>query len=178
MNIGLVAALSRNQVIGRKNTLPWTLPADLQRFKKITMGKPIIMGRKTFDSIGRPLPGRTNIIISRNPDFHADGVTVVDSLDAAIEAADQAPEVMVIGGATIYYQFLPRADRLYFTRVHTTIEDGDTFFPAYNRREWRLILDEHHPADGDNPFPYSFMTWQRITPHRTDAESSRLDLAD
>ncbi|MHB1229353.1 MAG: type 3 dihydrofolate reductase [Halothiobacillus sp.] len=166
MKIGLVAALSRNQVIGRNNTLPWYLPADLKRFKNITMGKPIIMGRKTYDSIGRPLPGRKNIVISRNPDFHAEGVTVVDSLDAAIEAAENAPEVMVIGGANIYYQFLPRADRLFLTVVHTQIEDGDAFFPAYNRREWRLTVEETHPADASNPFSYSFMTWQRITTRR------------
>jgi dihydrofolate reductase len=163
MKIGLVAALSRNQVIGRDNALPWHLPADLKRFKAITLGKPIIMGRKTYDSIGRPLPGRQNIVISRNPDFTADGVTVVENIDAAIEAAREAPEVMVIGGATIYYQFLPRADRLYLTVVHTQIDDGDAFFPAYNRREWRLTREETHPADEQNPHPYSFMTWQRIT---------------
>ncbi len=163
MKIGLVAALSRNQVIGRDNALPWHLPADLKRFKAITLGKPIIMGRKTFDSIGRPLPGRHNIIISRNENFSAEGVTVVSSLDAALEAANNASEVMVIGGATIYYQFLPRADRLYLTVVNTQIDDGDAFFPAYNRREWRLSLEETHPADAQNPHAYSFMTWQRIT---------------
>ena len=172
MKIGLITALSRNQVIGRNNALPWSLPADLQRFKKITMGKPIIMGRKTYDSIGRPLPGRKNIVISRNPNFHAEGITVVDSLDAAIDAADQAPEVMVIGGANIYYQFLPRADRLYFTLVHTTVNDGDAFFPAYNRRDWRLVIEENHPADADNPFPYSFMTWQRINTRKNQSETS------
>lgn len=163
MKIGLIAALSRNQVIGRNNELPWYLPADLQRFKRTTLGKPIIMGRKTYESIGRPLPGRQNIVISRNPGFRAEGVTVVNGLDAAIDAAGDAPEVMVIGGANIYYQFLPRADRLFFTLVHTRIEDGDAFFPAYNRRDWRLVVEEHHPADQENPFPYSFMTWQRIT---------------
>lgn len=163
MNIGLVAALSRNQVIGRNNALPWHLPADLKRFKAITLGKPIIMGRKTFDSIGRPLPGRQNIVISRNPHFYAEGITLVQSLDAALEAAGDAPEVMVIGGANIYYQFLPRADRLYLTVVHTQINDGDAFFPAYNRREWRLTREEIHPADTSNAYPYRFMTWQRIT---------------
>ncbi|HUN00287.1 MAG: dihydrofolate reductase [Halothiobacillus sp. 20-53-49] len=163
MKIGLVAALSRNQVIGRDNALPWHLPADLKRFKAITLGKPIIMGRKTYDSIGRPLPGRHNIVITRNPEFTADGVTVVESLDAALDAANHAPEVMVIGGANIYYQFLPRADWLYLTVVHTQIDDGDAFFPAYNRREWRLTREETHPADEQNPYPHSFMTWQRIT---------------
>lgn len=166
MKIGLVAAMSRNHVIGRNNALPWSLPADLQRFKKITMGKPMIMGRKTYDSIGRPLPGRKNIVISRNPAFHADGVTVVGSLNAALEAADQAPEVMVIGGMNIYHQFLPRADRLYFTLIHSSIDDGDAFFPAYNRRDWRLVIEENHPADALNPFAYSFMTWQRISAHK------------
>ena len=177
MKIGLVAALSLNQVIGRNNALPWSLPADLRRCKKITMDKPIIMGRKTYDSIGRALPGRKNIVISRNPEFHAQGVTVVDSLDAALEAADQAPEVMVIGGANIYYQFLPRADRLYFTLVRATIDDGDAFFPAYNRRDWRLIIDEHHPADADNCYPYSFMTWQRIASRKKTAEQHENELA-
>lgn len=167
MKIALIAALSRNQVIGRDNSLPWQLPADLQRFKKITMGKPIIMGRKTYDSIGRPLPGRKNIVISRNPGFQAEGITVVGSVDAAIEAADLAPEAMIIGGANIYYQFLPRADRLYFTQVHTTIDDGDAFFPAYNRRDWRLVIEENHPADAQNPFAYSFLTYQRIVTRQT-----------
>jgi dihydrofolate reductase len=171
MKIGLIAALSLNQAIGRNNELPWSLPADLQRFKKITMGKPMIMGRKTYESIGRPLPGRKNIVVSRNPEFIADGITVVDSLEAAIDAADQAPEVMVIGGANIYYQFLPRADRLYFTLVHTSIDDADAFFPAYNRRDWRLVIEENHPADTNNPFPYSFMTWQRIAPHPPQSET-------
>lgn len=163
MKISLIAALSRNQVIGRNNALPWYLPADLARFKRITLGKPIIMGRKTFESIGKPLPGRHNIVISRNLDWAALGVTVVHGLDDAIEAAGDAPEAMVIGGANIYYQFMPRADWLYFTVVHTRIEDGDAFFPAYNRREWRLVLEEHHPADTHNPTPYSFMTWQRMS---------------
>jgi dihydrofolate reductase len=164
MKIGLITALSRNQVIGRNNELPWHLPADLKRFKRITMGKPIIMGRKTYESIGRPLPGRKNIVISRNPEYQAaEGVTVANGLETAIEAAGDAPEVMVIGGANIYYQFLPRADLIFFTLVHTRIEDGDAFFPAYNRREWRLVIEEHHPADPENLFPYSFMTWQRIT---------------
>lgn len=163
MKIGLIAALSRNQVIGRNNELPWYLPADLQRFKRTTLGKPIIMGRKTYESIGRPLPGRQNIVISRNPNFRAEGITVVDGIELAVEAAGDAPEVMVIGGANVYYQFLPRADLLFFTVVHTRIEDGDAFFPAYNRREWRLVVEENHPADPENLYPYSFMTWQRIT---------------
>ncbi|WP_407275391.1 type 3 dihydrofolate reductase [Halothiobacillus sp. DCM-1] len=163
MKISLVAALSRNQVIGRNNTLPWHLPADLARFKRITLGKPIIMGRKTFESIGKPLPGRLNIVISRDLGLTIPGVTVAHGLDDALAAAGEAPEVMIIGGANIYYQFMPRADWLYFTVVHTRIEEGDAFFPAYNRREWRLIMEEHHPADAHNAYPYSFMTWQRIT---------------
>ncbi len=163
MKISLIAAMSRNQVIGRNNALPWYLPADLARFKRITLGKPVIMGRKTFESIGKPLPGRLNIVISRNTALAMPGVTVVHGLDDALATAGDAPEVMVIGGANIYYQFMPRADWLYFTVVHTRIEDGDAFFPAYNRREWRLVLEEHHPADEHNLMPYSFMTWQRIT---------------
>ena len=161
MRIGLITAMSRNQVIGRNNELPWHLSADLKHFKKITMGKPIIMGRKTFESIGRPLPGRQNIVITRNPDYRPDGVRVVAGLDEAVEAAGDVDEAMVIGGADIYFQFLPRADRLYLTLVHTVI-DGDAHFPAYNRREWRLIVEENHPADESNPHPYSFLTLQRL----------------
>lgn len=162
MRIGLIAAMAENQVIGKDNELPWHLSADLKRFKQITMGKPIIMGRKTFESLpGGALPGRHNIVISRNHQYHPEGVTVVDSLDAAVDAAGDVEEAMVIGGADIYFQFLPRADRLYLTQVHTVVP-GDAHFPAYNRREWRLIVEEHHPADENNPYPYSFLTLQRI----------------
>jgi dihydrofolate reductase len=161
MRIALVAAMALNQVIGRDNELPWHLSADLKQFKKITMGKPIIMGRKTFESLPGPLPGRHNIVITRNDQFAAEGVTVVDSLDAAVAAAGDAEEAMVIGGADIYFQFLSRADRMYLTKVHTEVE-GDAHFPAYNRREWKLLVEENHPADENNPYPYSFLTLQRI----------------
>jgi len=160
MRIGLVAAMAENQVIGKDNELPWHLSADLKRFKQITMGKPIIMGRKTFESLPGVLPGRHSIVISRNDRFRPEGVTVVDSLDAAVDAAGDVEEAMVIGGADIYFQFLPRADRLYLTLVHTVVA-GDAFFPAYNRHEWRQVFEEHHPADENNPYPYSYITLER-----------------
>jgi len=161
MRISLISALSTNNVIGQENGLPWRLPADLRRFKKLTLGKPIIMGRKTHESIGRVLPDRQNIIVSRNTDFTAEGATVVHGLDEALDAAGNADEVMICGGANIYFQYLPRTERMYLTLVHGDFE-GDAHFPAYNRREWRTVVEEHHPADEENPYPYSFLTLQRI----------------
>jgi len=161
MRISLISALANNNVIGRNNRLPWQLPADLRRFKQLTLGKPIIMGRKTHESIGRLLPDRHNIIISREPEYQVEGATVVNGLDEALAAAGDVDEVMIVGGANIYFQFLPRADRMYLTLIHADFE-GDAFFPAYNRREWRTIVEEHHPADEENPWPYSFLTLQRI----------------
>ncbi|MDD3608786.1 MAG: type 3 dihydrofolate reductase [Halothiobacillaceae bacterium] len=161
MRISLIAALDRHNLIGRDNGLPWYLPADLRRFKQLTLGKPIVMGRRTYESIGRVLPGRDNIIISRENGYRVEGARVVHGLDEALEAASGAEEVMVIGGANIYFQFLPRADRMYLTLVHGSFE-GDAWFPAYNRRDWRLIVEENHPADKENPWPHSFLTYQRL----------------
>ncbi|MCP4595700.1 dihydrofolate reductase, partial [Neptuniibacter sp.] len=141
MNLAIIVAQAKNRVIGVNNKLPWRLPEDLRYFKQVTMAKPIIMGRNTFESIGRPLPGRTNIVISRNPDYAPANVKVVSSLDAAIELAesicliDGAEEVMVIGGAQIYEQALEKADRLYLTEVDTEIE-GDAWFPDFDRENW------------------------------------------
>ncbi|MFP4154476.1 MAG: type 3 dihydrofolate reductase [Halothiobacillaceae bacterium] len=160
MHISLISALAQNNVIGDGNRLPWRLPADLKRFKTLTMGKPIVMGRRTYESIGRLLPGRQTIIISRNPEFRVEGATVVHGLDEALEAAGDAEETMICGGADIYFQFLPRADRMYLTLVHDDVP-GDAHFPAFNRREWDTIEEEHHPADADNPHPYSFLTLAR-----------------
>ncbi|HEY5790823.1 MAG TPA: dihydrofolate reductase, partial [Gammaproteobacteria bacterium] len=129
MQLALIAALDRNRLIGRDNALPWHLPADLQHFKRLTLGKPVLMGRRTWESLGRPLPGRHNIVLSRDPAFRAEGATVVGSLDAALEAAGDAAEAMVIGGAAFYATMLPRARRLYLTEVDGEF-DGDAWFPA------------------------------------------------
>lgn len=158
--ISLIAALSDDGVVGIENRLPWRLPADLRWFKRQTMGKPIVMGRKTFQSLGRPLPGRTNIVVSRDPAFQADGCLVVHSLDQALAAAGGADEVMIIGGASLYTQALPRAERLYLTYVHGRFQ-GDAWFPPFDPRDWREIQREDHPADDRNPWPYSFLILER-----------------
>lgn len=164
MRVTIIAAMDRQRLIGKGDGLPWRLPADLRHFKAMTMGKPVIMGRKTFESIGRPLPGRTTIVITRDTDYHPEGVivahTINDALEAAREVAGDGGEVMVAGGANVYFQFLPRADRMLLTLVHGRFE-GDTWFPAYDRRDWGVIAEEHHPADEENPWPYSFITLKR-----------------
>ncbi len=158
----LVVAVARNRVIGLNNALPWHLPNDLQFFKRTTMGKPIIMGRKTYESIGRPLPGRLNIVISRNPELTAPGCTVVNSLDAALQAADPAAEYMLIGGASLYQQALPLAQRLWLTEVAAE-PTGDVFFPALDTLEWRELSREAHPADERHAYGYSFVQLERKT---------------
>ncbi len=159
--ISLIVAASANDVIGAQGELPWRLSDDLRRFKEVTMGKPIVMGRKTWDSIGRPLPGRQNIVITRQGDFAAEGCDVVGSVDEALSAAGDAAEVMIIGGSQVYALFLPRADRLYLTRVHARI-DGDAFFPAISETEWRLVSEEHHAADERNEHAFSFQCLDRV----------------
>ncbi|MEC9152095.1 MAG: dihydrofolate reductase [Pseudomonadota bacterium] len=152
----LICAMARNRVIGRNGDLPWQLPADLRHFKSVTMGKPIIMGRKTFESIGRPLPGRKNIVVTRRANFVSDGVLISNNLTAAIAlgkaiaSEDNVDEIMVIGGGEIYAKALSDADRLYLTEVHADI-DGDTFFPALDRGLWREKSRNSHAADGDKP---------------------------
>ena len=166
MKLCLVAAVADNGVIGRNNQLPWYLPEDLKHFKRVTLGRPVIMGRKTWESIGRPLPGRTNIVISRQPGYSADGVRVVETLEAALELAeslaviDGSEEVMVIGGAEIYRLALPRADRLFLTEVHGDVE-GDAWFPDWDRREWREMSRERHAARDASEFDYSFVSYTR-----------------
>ena len=162
MQISRIAAIAENGVIGQTGTtLPWKLPADLARFKQVTMGHPIIMGRKTYESIGRPLPGRQNIVITRNDDYAAEGCTIVTTLDEALEAAEQsgADEAFIIGGAQIFDAAINRATKLYFTKVHATPE-GDVYF-HYDPADWREIFNEDHPADDRNEYPYSFMTFER-----------------
>ncbi len=166
MRVSIIAAMARNQVIGRNNQLPWRLPADLQHFKQLTMGKPLIMGRKTYESIGRPLPGRTNIVVTRDEQFSAQGVIIVHTLNSALREAeahlDESDEAMVMGGADIYYQYLPRADRMYLTLVELEVA-GDAHFPAYVPDEWDLAEVTRHEADEKNPYAYQFLTFDRVS---------------
>tara|TARA_A100001037_G_scaffold277126_1_gene276906 strand:+ start:1344 stop:1823 length:480 start_codon:yes stop_codon:yes gene_type:complete len=159
VRISLIVAVAENGVIGRDGDLPWRIPADLKFFKDITMGKPIVMGRKTYQSIGRTLPGRTNIVITRNPDFAADDTVVVDDLDAALDAAGDADEAMVIGGAQIYALALARANRIYLTRVHAA-PDGDVTFPELDRDVWKETSRQDHAAEGETP-AFSFVVLER-----------------
>ncbi len=160
MHIALIVAAADNGVIGKKGTmLPWHLRADLQRFKQLTAGHPIIMGRTTYETIGRPLPGRQNIIVTRDPAYQAEGCSVVHSIDEALQAAGPADEIFVIGGASIYEQTLPIADKIYLTQVHAAPE-GDAFF-KYDPGDWLETASESYPADDINDHPYSFVTLER-----------------
>ncbi len=167
MSIALIVAASENNVIGRHNQLPWYLPGDLAYFKAITMTKPVIMGRKTYESIGKPLPGRDNIVITRNADYPAVGIKVVASLQAAIELAQSlllvngGEEIMVIGGAEIYRQALPMVERVYLTRVHRHIE-GDAFFPELAAEQWQEVAREDIAAAEPNPFDFSYLVLDRV----------------
>lgn len=149
-------------MIGIENRLPWRLPADMKWFRQHTLGKPIIMGRKTFESFGgKPLPDRLNIVISRDQNYHARDAVVVHDIEQAIAAAGAVEEVMIIGGASFYQQMLPLADRLYLTYVHTQVT-GDAWFPAFDLRQWREIQREDRPADDRNPFAHSFCIYERV----------------
>lgn len=162
MIISIIAAMADNRVIGIENRLPWSLPADMKWFRQQTLGKPVLMGRKTYDSIGKPLPGRRNIVISRDSSLKLKGCEVVNSLKSALESCSGAEEIMIIGGASFYEQTLPHAHRLYLTQVHTEIE-GDAYFPEINHSEWQEVERTEHPADSHNRFSYSFTVMQRIT---------------
>jgi len=159
--VALLVAMSDDGVIGRDNTLPWHLPRDLQWFKRLTTGHTIIMGRATFQSIGRPLPNRRNIVLSRSPTFQAEGVEVVPTLEAALELTQNDDEVFVVGGAAIYQLALPRAQRMYLTRVHALVE-GDVRFPDWRPDEWRLVWEEQHEADDDHAYPFTFQKFDRL----------------
>lgn len=159
--ISLIVAMAENRVIGKDNALPWRLPADLQHFRRLTTGHPIIMGRRSYESIGRPLPERTNIVVTRRTDYAAPGCVVADSIDAAISRAEGAKEIFVIGGADIYSQTLRFADRIYLTLVHAQVE-GDARFPEFDNALWREASHERHEADVKNPYAYSFITLDRI----------------
>lgn len=161
MEISLVVAMAENRVIGANNRLPWHLPADLKHFKRITMGHPIVMGRRTWESIGRPLPGRTSIVVTRQAGYRAEGAVVVNSLEAAVEAAAESDELMVIGGAWLFEEVLGRADRIYLTEIHAELE-GDTYFPGLNEDEWACVSREDFEQDEKNPYDYTFMVLERI----------------
>ncbi|KIQ82737.1 MAG: type 3 dihydrofolate reductase [Aeromonas sp.] len=162
MKISMIAAMAHDRVIGKDNQMPWHMPADLAHFKRVTLGKPVLMGRKTFESIGRPLPGRRNLVISRNPGYQADGIEVVGSVEVALAllADNEVAEVMVIGGGHLYAELLPKADCLYLTRIELEVE-GDTRFPAFADEQWQCVEREVHQADEKNPHPYRFETWLR-----------------
>ena len=161
MLISLIVAMAENRVIGRGNQMPWHLPADLRHFKSVTLGKPVIMGRKTFESIGRPLPGRRNVVISRNLDWCAEGVESVSSLDAAMALVQDADEVMIIGGGQLYREALPLAQRLYLTHIELPVTDADTWFPDYSQYQWQQWAEELHEPDEKNPYHYRFETLDR-----------------
>lgn len=158
--VTLVVAHARNRVIGRDGGMPWHLPADLRHFKDITIGKPVVMGRRTFESIGRPLPARTNIVVTRDDSYDVDGIVVAHSLDAALAAAGDVDEVMVIGGAEIFRQALPLARRIHLTLVDADVE-GDTYFPALDPAEWHEVGREDRPADARNAHPLNFVVLER-----------------
>lgn len=174
MDIALIAAMAENRVIGRDNALPWHISADLKNFRRITMGKPVVMGRRTYDSIGRPLPGRPNVVVTRDPHFAAEGVHAAPDMDAALSlarelgaaagvaeiAAAGAAEIMVIGGGQIYEAALNRARRLYLTLVHEHV-DGDAYFPAYTVSDWREVSRERHPPEDASSPGFSFLVLER-----------------
>ncbi len=168
MTLALIVAATANHVIGRNNQLPWYLPDDLKYFKSVTMGKPVIMGRKTFAAIGKPLPGRNNIVLSRKPDYQAGHIHSVSSLTAAIEWAEHInrvhgmDEIMVIGGAQIYAATLPLADRIYLTRIHHHIH-GDTYFPVLEPDQWREVARQDIAAAESNPYDFSYIVLERCS---------------
>lgn len=169
VKISLIVALGSNHVIGKDNTMPWHLPGDLRYFKRITLNKPVVMGRNTFESIGKPLPQRSNIVISRNTGYQPAGTTVVHSLEEALQKGREVlrwldpgnDELMIIGGAQIYMQALPLAERLYLTQVHAQPQ-GDAFFPAFDRHEWNEVAREDHAACERNPHAYSFIVLDKL----------------
>lgn len=160
MILSLIVAMDEDRVIGRDGAMPWHLPADLKHFKETTLGKPVIMGRKTFESIGRALPGRRNIVLSRNPEYGAEGCETVASLEDALALCAGADEVMVIGGEKVFAETLPLADRIYLTRVHGHFH-GDTRFPAFDHDEWEVAHIHNRPADERNPYPLTFIELHR-----------------
>jgi dihydrofolate reductase len=161
MRISAIVAMSENRVIGLHNKLPWHLPADLQHFKSVTMGKPILMGRRTYDSIGKPLPGRCNVVITRDPSFQAPGCVVANSIECALQSVGYSDEVFIIGGALLFEHMLPRIQCLHLTQIHHEFE-GDTFFPELNMQEWKRVAAEDYLPDKKNLYAYSFLKLERV----------------
>lgn len=165
--LSIIVARAENGVIGRDNGLPWRLPEDLKYFKRTTMGHPIIMGRKTYESIGKPLPGRTNIVVTRQADWHAEGVVVANSVEQAlmrgeeVALADGVSEIMIIGGEQFYRAVLPISSRLYLTEVHASV-DGDAYFPSFDPSQWNEVRRVSYAADSANPYPYSFVVLDKV----------------
>lgn len=170
MKISVIAAMSQNRVIGRDGSLPWHLPTDLARFKSITTGHTVIMGRKTFESVGKPLPNRRTIIITRNNDYQCADVFIAHSLDEALDHAAHEDEIFILGGETVYRIALPRADRLYLTIIHATIE-GDTYFPNLDFDDWKLVEDERHEIDERHAYAFSFRRYERASTPPAQPES-------
>ena len=165
MRLSLIVAVAENGTIGRDGDLPWRLSGDLRRFKNITMGHALIMGRKTFESIGRPLPGRTSIVISRDPNYVAEGCTVVANWESAKQAIPAGVDAFVIGGKQIYEMAFADVSRMYWTQVHASVS-GDVEFSNVDWSEWELVYDEPHAADANNQFPFSFRMYDRVTSSR------------
>jgi dihydrofolate reductase len=160
--VSLIVAMAQNGVIGRANGLPWRLPEDLKRFKAFTLGKHVLMGRKTFESIGRPLPGRANLVLTRDRSWFADGVVAVHTLEQALAQVSPDGELVAIGGAEIYRLVLPFARRIYLTHVHADVP-GDTFFPDFDPTQWADVECSSQPADGEHAYPVTFVTLERRT---------------
>ena len=163
MAVSLIAALDRNRAIGRDNDLPWRLPDDLKRFKALTLGKPVLMGRKTAQSLGRALPGRRNLVLTRSAQVPFEGMDAVASIDEALQAATDggAGELCVIGGGEVYAQCLPMATRLHLTHVDTEVDGADAFFPEFDRSQWRVVAREQHAADVKHAFAFEFVDYLR-----------------
>jgi dihydrofolate reductase len=159
--LSIIAAMAENRVIGVNNTLPWRLPADLKNFREVTTGHHVIMGRRTYESLGKPLPNRRNVVITANAHYSAPGCVTAASLDAALRIAGSDPEVFIIGGASCYTQALPRADRLYLTLIHAQIP-GDARFPPIEWGQWNEVSRVRHEADEKNPYPFSFLTLDKM----------------
>jgi dihydrofolate reductase len=158
--VSLIVAMAQNGVIGRDNALPWRLPEDLRRFKAFTLGKTLLMGRKTFESIGRPLPGRVNLVLTRDSGWQADGVVVVHSVEEALAQTARGSELVAIGGAEIYRLVLPFARRIYLTHVHADVP-GDTYFPEFDPMQWADVECQPYPADDQHAYPMTFVTLER-----------------
>ncbi len=162
MLVSLIVAVGGAGEIGKDGRMPWHLPADLKHFKAMTLGKPVLMGRKTLAAIGRPLPERRNLVLTRDAGFKAAGCETVHSLDEAVSLAAPAPELMVIGGGEVYRLAWARADRVYLTRIQASVEGADTFFPALEPTDWRELSRSDHTADAKNPYAYSFLLFERL----------------